>query len=1283
MKLGRTTRTFLLVTTILILIALVVSQRVAHSAGVGFGEYYILGTNADIMDALNDIPNSSASGSIISRLSIVSSSNGVNVYLDEAEDGYDFDRSDPYNTADAKWDIAAGGPGEQGDQLDRGEVLTLTETDTFVGGSTGVGGGDRLYVTGAPISVVRTVWPSNPGPYISGSWELYPVQRWQSSYTVPVGQDLDFSSESPAASLPFQYTFLFIEAEFDNTRVSVTDPINGVLYNDVLNQGENVLVKSVNSGTTVTGMEDGTALPRSIQAGLITSVNQVYDSRYYTLTPQLYLCNEYYISTPSMQFPLNEFSGRDINNSAYIYSFQDDTNVSIQTASGTTNVTLNSGDVYRFVMPQMPRGTTQGDYGARVATDDAFDKIWVLVAGDDDAPDVDWGHQALCVDYLSDDYYVPFAPYNPAHITPVNDNTIFYIDYDNDGSVDNTFSLDRFETKMLFDETDDILTGARIFASDIFQLAWGQDNTENTSGERTFFGTSNNDLDFGYTVLPSSWYDIILAIEKTAFPTWLPNSGGTVDYTAVVESGAQTVYNLDVIDLLPAGWAYVSDSAAITLSYGTGGDFNPSISGSLLTWDLSGLGLDDTMPPGAAITVTYQTQTTSGYAYGANINIVEAYGSDIPDDTNNGAAILRPNDTALVFITPLSVDKVSSAGGKVYRGESITYTMTIVNNGDIRQNNFVVNDPLPASTTYISGSVDGYTYTELEYRDNFDSGTAYNQSDGTADWAGQYWTEVGDNGSSGSGTIRIINSADQLLLENARGDYVYRTVPGDLTGKSVTLAVDYFETGTWESTDTFTVDVWDGFNWQTVLSHSDDFGDQGLKTQDISAFGNADTRVRFRSTATSTSEDVRIRYVQVIVQEPTAVTDQAINSPPDIIVEGDNYTLAPGQTMTITYQVNVDDPPTTGQTSVDNTVSVTSNQQLTPSEDSVSDELPTGTIGDFIWHDNNGDGVQDSGEPGISGVQVLLYEDVDGDGVVEPGGDDGGPVLTTTSDENGYYIFDGVHDIDYFVEFDLPTGYSFTTQDATSDDQDSDANPTTGLSSIVSISTNETYVDFDAGLISILDYGDLPARYNNTILADNGARHLRITFRMGDNISVEADGQESGTATADTFDDGVARTSDYWTNGAVVDIEVDLQGLTTSGLADVGIWIDWNNDGDFGDSSEFFAYSGLTVGSVNTIQITVPGAGTYTVGDSVFVRVRAFDPASIPGGTLDAADLVGLALNGEVEDYLWGFKPTAITLNSFQAIDRDNAWGWALAALLLSALTIWFAKFRYRRLEDA
>jgi len=88
----------------------------------------------------------------------------------------------------------------------------------------------------------------------------------------------------------------------------------------------------------------------------------------------------------------------------------------------------------------------------------------------------------------------------------------------------------------------------------------------------------------------------------------------------------------------------------------------------------------------------------------------------------------------------------------------------------------------------------------------------------------------------------------------------------------------------------------------------------------------------------------------------------------------------------------------------------------------------TYSIGDFVWYDADGDGVQDGGsEIGFENVTLALYEDTNGNGVI----DDGEPLLATdTTDSNGNYLFSGLSNGDYLVkvtdENNILTGYQQT-----------------------------------------------------------------------------------------------------------------------------------------------------------------------------------------------------------------------------------------------------------------
>ncbi len=74
------------------------------------------------------------------------------------------------------------------------------------------------------------------------------------------------------------------------------------------------------------------------------------------------------------------------------------------------------------------------------------------------------------------------------------------------------------------------------------------------------------------------------------------------------------------------------------------------------------------------------------------------------------------------------------------------------------------------------------------------------------------------------------------------------------------------------------------------------------------------------------------------------------------------------------------------------------------------------SIGDTVFTDWNGNAVQETGEEGLSAVTVWLYEDSNQNGVIDPMTD--GLILTTTTDTNGLYHFNGLYSGNYIVRID-------------------------------------------------------------------------------------------------------------------------------------------------------------------------------------------------------------------------------------------------------------------------
>ncbi|MFN8355009.1 MAG: SdrD B-like domain-containing protein [Spirosomataceae bacterium] len=132
-----------------------------------------------------------------------------------------------------------------------------------------------------------------------------------------------------------------------------------------------------------------------------------------------------------------------------------------------------------------------------------------------------------------------------------------------------------------------------------------------------------------------------------------------------------------------------------------------------------------------------------------------------------------------------------------------------------------------------------------------------------------------------------------------------------------------------------------------------------------------------------------------------------------------------------------------------------------------------GSIGDYVWKDLNKNGLQDKGEPAVSGVKVELYAS-NASGLPQ-----GAALETTETDADGKYLFDSLETGDYVVKFIIPTGMdmTFTTPTQGNDKTvDSDANTSTGLSGKVSIDVNGTGIakdnpTIDAGLVN--NYGSI------------------------------------------------------------------------------------------------------------------------------------------------------------------------------------------------------------------
>ncbi len=155
--------------------------------------------------------------------------------------------------------------------------------------------------------------------------------------------------------------------------------------------------------------------------------------------------------------------------------------------------------------------------------------------------------------------------------------------------------------------------------------------------------------------------------------------------------------------------------------------------------------------------------------------------------------------------------------------------------------------------------------------------------------------------------------------------------------------------------------------------------------------------------------------------------------------------------------------------------------------------LVGGSIGQFVWRDSNGDGLQDPDEPGVPGIPVQLYTDK------------GALVATTTTDDDGHYLFSSVPPGDYYVLVAVPPddpNFAFTVQHAGNDpDIDSDVDPSTGQTDTFTLALGDNQLRVaDAGLV-----------YSNTC----GAGLSNGGFETGDFMCWSITGNTSYMSVAD------------------------------------------------------------------------------------------------------------------------------------------------------------------------
>lgn len=112
------------------------------------------------------------------------------------------------------------------------------------------------------------------------------------------------------------------------------------------------------------------------------------------------------------------------------------------------------------------------------------------------------------------------------------------------------------------------------------------------------------------------------------------------------------------------------------------------------------------------------------------------------------------------------------------------------------------------------------------------------------------------------------------------------------------------------------------------------------------------------------------------------------------------------------------------------------------------------SLGGKIWHDINGNGVQEDNETLIEGVEVNLLDE------------NKNVINTTKTDAFGRYEFDNLNQGIYYIKVNKPDEFNLSTQDKTNNDKNTDNNiDEEGCSSKIEIKDKIENYDIDFGMI--------------------------------------------------------------------------------------------------------------------------------------------------------------------------------------------------------------------------
>ncbi|MEO0491864.1 MAG: SdrD B-like domain-containing protein [Actinomycetota bacterium] len=750
----------------------------------------------------------------------------------------------------------------------------------------------------------------------------------------------------------------------------------------------------------------------------------------------------------------------------------------------------------------------------------------------------------------------------------------------------------------------------------------------------------------------------------------------------VTNDGGATAFDIDVDDVLPSAWLFDTGSAQIDTGSGFGALADPTggTTGPLLWTDVVA-SLDagdsftirfDTIPQASLLTTgttgTFDHENDSGVdgedASGETSNATGGYGddNDATDPANGGGDPYdSDNSVARIRRIDLEIDKSIVETAPYYFGDFVTYRIVVTNDDTViavdPASEVTVKDVLPSGVVY-----DSFTASEGTYVPGTDT-----------------WTLTSSLMPGESETLDIVVqiNTDAAITNHTEvetaGQWDIDSTPGNWDDGVGTDEDD-------NDTVTFTPEVADLGNriWFDVDNDGEqDPGEPGIAGVDVTVSWTDPGTLLTVERTTTTNADGEYAFDDLPQDIDLTVTVDAADLPAGLT---QTFELVDDPDITDTQASNAQGGAVDG---------IVTEIQLTGTNPSYLDVdfgyTGTGSLGDYVWYDQNRDGVQDAAEQAIPSIDITV-EYAGPDGVY---GDDPGTIgvdesaddvaYSDTTDADGLYLVENLPAGSYRVivdTADLPDFIDQATWDADFGVSDDAADLDDETTHVLAAGEDQRGLDFgyagpgrlgdtvwlDLDEDGVLDDGEVglggievtatftgptgdPVVLTTTTATDG--TYLFGGLPLGVAITVTVDDTDLPTSTTQTHDlddpaDGssTAATAHEATVTLTVlapeRLDVDFGYVGDHALGDT-IWLDMDGSGEAtpqaGDvllpSVEVTATWTNPGGTDLVLTATTAADGTYRFdglpdGDYTV----AVNPATLPGGVTPVVDPDGGADNG-------------------------------------------------------